>query len=386
VDAAADGGEAGRAAGASRRGVDLQVGRLLLAGGGFGSVRVATVPADEGIRLQFEGEALAGRLTLPGATGATLAGHFERLHWYRRDDGQEAPGGEAGDAQQGEGPDPALIPPIRLSVGDLRLGEAHLGNATLTTRRIDGGMHIEQLETQSPVHHVIASGDWTGRGERARTRMDMRVASADFGRLLEGLGYQGHVRGGDGRLQMAATWEGSPAGFSADRLDGELSLSLRDGQLVEVQPGAGRLLGLLSIAELPRRLSLDFRDFFDRGFAFNRIEGDIEVVSGQASSDNLLMDGPAATVHIAGKADLRARTYDQTIEVMPKSGNVLTAVGAIAAGPVGAAVGAMANAVLRKPLSELGSTTYRVTGPWQEPEVEVVRREPPQVAEGDNRQ
>src|SRR5699024_1517080 len=138
--------------------------------------------------------------------------------------------------------------------------------------------------------------------------------------------------------------------------------------------------GLLSIAELPRRLSLDFRDFFNRGFAFNRIEGDIQVVSGQAGSDNLVMDGPAATIHIAGQADLRARTYDQTIEVLPKSGNVLTAVGAIAGGPVGAAVGAVANAVLRKPLSELGSTTYRVTGPWQEPQVEVVRRGPPQVA------
>ena len=41
----------------------------------------------------------------------------------------------------------------------------------------------------------------------------------------------------------------------------------------------------------------------------------------------------------------------------------------------------MANVVLRKPLAELGSTTYRITGPWQEPQVDVVRREPPQVAE-----
>src|SRR5699024_6758239 len=130
---------------------------------------------------------------------------------------------------------------------------------------------------------------------------------------------------------------------------------------------------------LPRRLSLDFRDFFDRGYAFNRIQGDIAVVSGQARSDNLMMDGPAATIHISGQADLRAQTYGQTIVVLPKSGNVLTAGGAIAGGRVGAAVGAMANAVLRKPLSELGSTTYRVTGPWQEPQVEVVRRVLPQV-------
>ena len=164
-----------------------------------------------------------------------------------------------------------------------------------------------------------------------------------------------------------------------------MELSVRDGQIVELEPGAGRLLGLLSIAELPRRLSLDFRDFFNRGFAFNRIEGDIHVESGGARSDGLVMDGPAATIHIAGHTDLRARTYDQTVEVLPKSGNVLTAVGAIAGGPVGAAVGAMANAMLRKPLSGLGATTYRITGPWDEPQVDVARRDPPQVADNDKR-
>ncbi|NLG59908.1 MAG: hypothetical protein GX538_07075, partial [Gammaproteobacteria bacterium] len=147
----------------------------------------------------------------------------------------------------------------------------------------------------------------------------------------------------------------------------------------------GRLLGLLSIAELPRRLSLDFRDFFDRGFAFNRIEGRIDVEAGSARSDGLVMDGPAATIRIAGRTDLHGRTYDQTVEVLPKSGNVLTAVGAIAGGPVGAAVGAMANAVLRKPLSGHGATTYRITGAWDEPQVEVVRRDPPQVADNDGR-
>ncbi|MGO1540798.1 MAG: YhdP family protein [Luteimonas sp.] len=377
-----DAGVGGPQAALALREIDLQVDQLLLAGGGFGSVHVGSVPEDDGTRLQFEGEALAGHLILPDAAQATLAGHFERLHWHRQKKVPAVADAPAADAPEepGQGPDPALIQPIRLSVGDLRLDQARLGNATLASSRIDGGIRIDQFETQSPVHHVVISGDWTGRGAQARTQMEMRVASADFGSLLEGLGYHGHVSGGDGQVQMTAAWPGSPTGFSAEKVGGELGLSLRDGQLVEVEPGAGRLLGLLSIAELPRRLSLDFRDFFNRGFAFNRIEGDIQVVSGQAGSDNLVMDGPAATIHIAGQADLRARTYDQTIEVLPKSGNVLTAVGAIAGGPVGAAVGAVANAVLRKPLSELGSTTYRVTGPWQEPQVEVVRREPPQVA------
>ena len=149
------------------------------------------------------------------------------------------------------------------------------------------------------------------------------------------------------------------------------------------------MLGLLSLAQLPRRLMLDFRDFFSKGFAFNRVGGKVRFADGTAHSDNLSIDGPAAQISIRGSANLRAQSFDQTIEVRPKAGNLLTVVGAIAAGPVGAAIGAAANAVLKKPLGQIASRTYRVTGPWKEPKVEVIgseqsrsgpaRRRPPQA-------
>ena len=92
-----------------------------------------------------------------------------------------------------------------------------------------------------------------------------------------------------------------------------------------------------------------------------------------------MIDGPAAQIKISGNTDLRAQRFDQTIEVLPKSGNVLTVVGAVAAGPLGAAIGAAANAVLKKPLGEIGAKTYRVTGPWKDPKVEVISREQSRV-------
>ena len=46
-------------------------------------------------------------------------------------------------------------------------------------------------------------------------------------------------------------------------MNGNLSLELERGQLRTVKPGAGRMLGLLSVTELPRRLALDFRDVTD---------------------------------------------------------------------------------------------------------------------------
>ena len=142
------------------------------------------------------------------------------------------------------------------------------------------------------------------------------------------------------------------------------------------------MLGLLSVAQLPRRLMFDFRDFFSKGLAFNHSEGQVRFGDGMARTDGIDMRGPAVDILIRGKADLRAQQFDQTIEVNPRAGNLLTVVGAVAGGPVGAAVGAAANAVLGKPLGELGAKTYHVTGPWKDPKVEVVEREDAKKDEG----
>ena len=197
---------------------------------------------------------------------------------------------------------------------------------------------------------------------------------------LSGLGFSGQLAGGDGTATFDATWAGSPAQFKLEAVDGTFALDARDGRLLEIEPGAGRVLGLLSVAQLPRRLMFDFRDFFAKGFAFNRVDGHVRVGAGRARSDDLRIDGPAAQIRIRGAADLRTQTFDQTIEVLPKAGNLLAVAGAIAGGPVGAAIGAAANAVLNKPLRELAAKTYRVTGPWKDPKVEVIKREQPRVS------
>jgi uncharacterized protein YhdP len=155
-------------------------------------------------------------------------------------------------------------------------------------------------------------------------------------------------------------------------LDGTLDLDVGEGRLLEVKPGAGRVLGLVSLAELPRRLSLDFRDFFDKGFSFNTLRGRFVFANGQARTDDLAIKGPAADIHVSGSADLVAQRYDQTIEVLPKAGGIVTAVGALAGGPIGAAVGAVAGEVLKRPLQQMGRKRYHVTGPWSNPDVKLL--------------
>jgi uncharacterized protein (TIGR02099 family) len=365
------------------RRVDVNVDRLSLLGGVFPDTRLQVSPIADGLSVQLDGGALSGGLTVPDAAGATIAGRLQRVHW--RSAGAKAQtiptasvsaaATQASTAGRDDSVDPSKIPPLSLKVDDLRLGNASLGESQFRSRPTANGMEILQLQTRAPKRRIDLTGEWSGRGANARTRLRTAVASEDFGALFSDLGLGGRIAGGKGDMRIDTAWPGSPMALQMSGLEGSLQINIKDGRLVEVEPGGtGRVLGLLSIAQLPKRLLFDFRDFFSKGFAFNKIAGTVRFGDGFARSDDLAIDGSSALINIRGSANLRAQTFDQTIEVLPKAGNLLTAVGAIAGGPVGAAVGAVANAVLQKPIGQIASKYYRVTGPWKDPKVEVVER------------
>ena len=362
------------------RRIDVTADRLLLLGSAFPDTRLQVAPAVNALAVKIEGQALSGALLVPDADGAVIAGKLARLYWRDASPGSAtATATTAGNDASTDVFNPAAIPPLKLDIEDLRFGDASLGSAQLRTQQVATGMRVQQLALRSPGQKIDVQGDWLGRGTAARTQLSADIDSQNLGSLLDGLGFKGRVGGGKGKVKFDAGWSGSPATFALSKMEGNLHIAARDGQLLEVEPGAGRVLGLLSLTQLPRRMMLDFRDFFSKGFAFNHIDGNVRFGAGVARSEDMVIDGPAAQIKIRGNTDLRAQRFDQTIEVLPKSGNVLTVVGAVAAGPLGAAIGAAANAVLRKPLGELGAKTYRVTGPWKDPKVEVISREQSRV-------
>jgi uncharacterized protein (TIGR02099 family) len=373
------------------RGIDITAQKLLLIGGAFPSTRVQVTPAHASLDVKLDGDALSGSMHVPDDENMLVQGQLDRLFWVSA---TPSPASDAAAPSVTSPPtnaaapgkasppleddlDPSVLPPLALNVGDLRFGGARLGDTTLRTRKIPGGLRIDTLQMRSAQQKIDVNGDWTGRGRSARTHLITKVDSQDLGALMDGLGFTGRVRGGTGKVDLDLAWPSSPAGFSLAGLEGSAKLDAHNGALLEVEPGAGRVLGLFSLTQLPRRLMLDFRDFFSRGFAFNRVAGDVAFTGGKARTDNTVIDGPAAEIRIGGSTDLKDQTFDQTIHVLPRSGNLLTVVGAFTGGPVGAAVGAAANAVLRKPLGEIGAKTYHVTGPWKDPEVDVTEHDEP---------
>ena len=366
--ATGDGPKGGRDLGPVR--IDVRAARLLLLGQRYADARLQMLPVAGGHRVQVDAPALAGSLVIPSADGAPVRGRFARAAFAlgKPPDGGARPGAAETDI------DPARVPPLDIAIDEARINGNVLGSLSLRTRPAAAGLLLESLQVRAPRQALDLQGTWTGRGAAARSRLQAQVRSEDYGALLARLGYPGQVKKGAGEIHANLGWAGAPIDFSPRTLQGELQMKLRDGQLTALDPGAGRVLGLLSVARLPQRLTLDFRDLFDKGFAFDRIEGKVGFDGGLARSQGFGIEGPAARIEIGGQADMVNERFDQLIEVKPRTGNLLTVAGALAGGPVGAAVGAEANAVLKKPLSEVGAKTYRVTGPWRAPKVEVVAK------------
>ena len=101
------------------------------------------------------------------------------------------------------------------------------------------------------------------------------------------------------KVNLTLGWPGGPAQYSAAELEGDIGVEVGAGSLLEVEPGVGRMLGILNLQALQRRLNLDFSDIFERGYAFEKISGNLKVGGGRAEIEELL----GSRVHRGREAD-----------------------------------------------------------------------------------
>ncbi len=354
--------------------IDLKAAEMNMLGRAFADTRLKVGYEDDSLRLDFSGPQIEGSFLLPNQERDRrgLTARFDRLHWP---DATPIGGGAAPPAST---LDPKRLPPLHLWVRDLKLGDSQFGEARIETRPDELGMRIDQFDTRSPVLTVRGNGWWRLLPDGERAGLDITFSSEDLGKMLATLGYSGLVDGGQTVARLSGDWTGSPAQFRLDRLDGALTGEVGPGRILDVNPGAGRLFGLINFAAIPRRLTLDFRDFFEKGMAFDSIKAGFQLKDGDAFTDDLSIQSPSAEIRVSGRAGLRAHDYDQRMEVRPRVGGSLPVVGAVAAGPVGALAGVIAQGMLKKPLDEIASATYSVQGTWEEPKITLLAKVKPE--------
>src|SRR6185312_3692294 len=272
---------------------------------------------------------------------------------------------------------PFSIPPLHVHIGDLRLGKAQLGTTTFESTPTLQGMYISKFDSKGADFTIQSHGNWNGSTRMSTSQMVIDISSHDFGKTLAAFGFSGLLAGGkDAHVHIDGTWPGAPSGFSLAWMSGKLDIKAGEGRILAVKPGLGRLLGLLSLRDLPSRLMLHFGDVFKSGFGFDQASANFTLKDGSAFTQNMVIMAPAARIVMQGRTGFRARDYDLTVDVTPHVGGTLPVVGAVIGGPVGAAAGLVVQGLIGKGINKAAGSIYRVTGSWDKPKIETVASVP----------
>ena len=279
---------------------------------------------------------------------------------------------------------PKELPGLDIVADNLIVRDKKLGRLELTAANEGLDWRIEKLNLATADSQLSADGVWQGVAAQQRTRLNLKLEISDVGKFLERFGYPGSMQRGKSKLLGKLSWNGSPQNIDYPTLAGDLSLIAEKGQFLRIEPGIGKLLGILSLQALPRRITLDFRDIFSEGFAFDTITGTAAVANGVLHTQDFIMLGPSAQVAMSGDIDLSHETQTLRVRVVPSVGDSLSVAGLVLlANPITGVASFLAQRLLKDPLGQAFAFEYAVSGTWTDPKVEKVAHEPPAGAAGE---
>ena len=353
-------------------GIDLAGTSVVALGRRFTNVKAVARRNNADWRISIAGDEVAGNLTWRGATPAEQDGRLvARLSRF-----SVPTTGEAGDAAAANPSKGAhRWPAVDLVADSVEKNGRALGRLEVIAQPAGSDWQIHKLALANDAGRIDAKGSWRDAASDPKTQLAVTIDVREAGAFLGRFGWPNAVKAAPTKIEGDLAWRGAPSDFDYPSLAGRFTLRTGAGQFTKLEPGVGRLLGILSLQALPRRISLDFRDVFSQGFAFDSIVGDVRIDKGVMHSDNLRLAGPAAAVDIAGDVDLARETQSLDVRVQPSLSTGVSA-GAAAlflANPlIGAAVGAgtlLAQKMLNNPFDQLFSYRYVVTGTFDDPVV-----------------
>ncbi|KQX29874.1 YhdP family protein [Variovorax sp. Root434] len=276
---------------------------------------------------------------------------------------------------------PGTLPALDIVIDDFELLGKRLGRAEIDAVNRGGASRewaLNKLTFTMPEASFAAKGSWAAvpgaaAGQR-RTAMTFKLDISDAGDLLTRFGMPGVLLRGRGRIEGDVNWRGSPFSLDYPSLGGQLQVDVEQGQFLKADPGLAKLLGVLSLQALPRRLTLDFRDVFSQGFAFDFIRGDAKINKGIASTNNLQMKGVNAAALMDGSADIVRETQNLRVVVVPEINAGTAALVATAINPAIGLGTFLAQWVLSKPLAAAATQEFHIEGTWADPKIAKVPR------------
>lgn len=258
------------------------------------------------------------------------------------------------------------LPLIDIVSQQLLWRSVNLGKLTLQTNRLNSGIHFKKIKISGANKNIDFTADWIKQPSGTSTLISGSLNMDDFGQFLTELGISDDFKETHADISFTGGWSGAPHQFSISQLNGQLQVKLSDGRITSIEPGVGRLLGLIAMEQWAKRLSLDFSDMYRQGLAFDKIFGNFRLTNGVAYTDDLLIDAVSAKMKIVGTANLVDKTLDHRVAVIPKSSGAVPIAGTIVGG-----IAAIITEVVTNDYQEgyFFGSEYKVGGPWGHVEV-----------------
>lgn len=355
--------------------------QLKVAGLTFGPTQLNAHFAHDHLRMKASGDSLAGNLEYQppifnhGVThrAGSVSMQLKRLYAENQAAAHSTPSAH---------PPPISswplkqIPSTQIIIDDLRIGSKRLGKLVLNSEAVRAGqdkLAIPTIDWQPTANfRLIGQAAVEGAGAKQHTQLNVSAEGADIGGVFKQLvGDNSPISGGVLKpSSFALSWPGSPMAFALDRLSGSGAFKMQNGQLNEVDPGAGRLAGLLSLGAITRRLRLDFSDVVDRGLQFDTLNADWTAKLGLLHINSLTLKNASLRLTATGQTQLSDNSLDYVVKVYADMGMLLPIIGTVAGGPiVGGAVLALQQAIKTIDKNPAPTLVYHVSGTIADPVV-----------------
>jgi len=250
-----------------------------------------------------------------------------------------------------------------------------IGNLEITANTENDILKIDDLTLVNQSYIIEMNGIQVGSDDSEySSQVNFQLTASDVSNTLDNLGVDLAIEGNYLYLNGELLWQDNLSNWQSDTLEGQIQINLSDGLLPNLEPGAGRIAGLMSFTALPRRLAFDFRDVFSPGLSYDEISADYLISSGIAYTENFLLSGPIADISITGNLDIVNENYLQLALVSDDAGDALPSIGFFAGPGVGTAL-LLFSQIFKQPIQGISRAAYCISGNWEDPLVELITGE-----------